>query len=85
MTMVDLLKMWNSKFGCYYRGFNNGEISPIGKRVSDLINTYGEDDVTEFFKMAMEQGEKDLYKFVVINDKLEDAVEEIRQIIRSKM
>lgn len=28
---------------------------------------------------------KDLYKYVVINDKLEDAVEEIRQIIKSLM
>ena len=34
---------------------------------------------------AKELEYKNLYKFVVINDKLEDAVEEIRQIIRSKM
>jgi guanylate kinase len=34
---------------------------------------------------AKELEYKHLYKHVVINDKLEDAVDEIRQIIKSKM
>lgn len=36
-------------------------------------------------RAAKELEYKDLYKYVVINDKLEDCVDEIRQIIKSKM
>ena len=36
-------------------------------------------------RAAKELEYKDLYKYVVINDKLEDCVDEIRQIIKAKM
>ena len=60
-------------------------VEELGNRLRGR-GTESEEVIANRVSQAVKELEyKDLYKFVVINDKLEDAVEEIRQIIRSKM
>ena len=60
-------------------------VEELGNRLRGR-GTESEEVIANRVSQAVKELEyKDLYKFVVINDKLEDAVEEIRQIIRTKM
>jgi guanylate kinase len=60
-------------------------VEELGNRLRGR-GTESEEVITNRVSQAMRELEyKDLYKYVVINDKLEDCVNEIRQIIKSKM
>ena len=60
-------------------------VEELGNRLRGR-GTESEEVIADRVSRAMKELEyKYLYKYVVINDKLEDCVEEIRQIIRSQM
>ena len=84
MKALEIVKIWNRRKSTYYRFVNGGEPSSLVKEVQNLIDTYGEDAVSEFFDNELDSDETDIYVSIkkakrnIVVSKKEEKVEEVK-------